>query len=73
MVKEVLRPHIDRRLPALQVATLAQARGAGRRWPFQAEHGPDGLAVAQDEVSGSTNGTVSASASCGCTCVIKEP
>ena len=27
----------------------------------------------RDEVSGITNGRVSASASCGCTCVIQEP
>jgi len=72
MVKEVLRPHIDRRLPARQVAR-SHKRGGGRRWPFRAERGPDGLAVAQDEVSGSTNGSGSASASCGCTGVIQEP
>jgi len=55
MVKEVLRPHIDRRLPARQVARSHK------------------LAVAQDKVSGITNGSGSASASCGCTCISQEP
>ena len=61
-------------VPALEcaVAPVPQAGNAGSSTAAGHTQAA-GLAVAQDEVPGITNGSVPASASCGCACVTREP